>query len=495
MNESVNLCSEIESEASPPPPNLKRNHAPNRLINLEGIKEIVEPQLTPCPVCYNENRTVADGTKTGFKHNLVIECETCNKMDTTLRRKITRLKRLRMEDQSRKETTNIKTQLAIAQRKLQRLRTARLGKTKSEYESELNEEKKEIEMNIRAMFASFYVGTGSQDVASILTFLGLPGGHSWHNLFHKNSETVNRRIIELCEVVVEEGLKMEIRAEIEAKLKGKYTSVEIEKYIENFINDDPDIPDDILQIGISVSYDMGWSKRSTGRVYDSLSGHGFMIGCSTGKVVAVAVRAKKCSKCSRANSNQTRVKNHICPINHSGSSGSMEATVALDLTTEIYTNSKGKVHIKELVSDDDSTMRSLLKHQTNHDKGKLSCEIPQPIFLADPSHRIKVMCKPFFKMVSNTKDPSKCKTIDALRIKKYLGCWIYKNRLLPLDQFVQKSRAPIEHLFNCHEWCDADWCWSKALTEKSHEAVKNRSTMVRLCHDFDSNFIYIIQFH
>ena len=114
------------------------------------------------------------------------------------------------------------------------------------------------------------------------------------------------------------------------------------------------------------------------------------------------------------------VKAHIFPINHSGYSGSMEAIVALDLTTEIHTNFKGKVYVRELVSDDDSIMISLLKHKTNHPKGKLSSDIPQPIFLADPSHRIKVICKPFFKIVSNTKDPSKCNTIDALQLKNML---------------------------------------------------------------------------
>jgi len=81
-------------------------------------------------------------------------------------------------------------------------------------------------------------------------------------------------------------------------------------------------------------------------------------------------------------------------------------------------------------------------------------------------------------MVSKTKDPSKCKTIDALRIKKYLGCYIYKSRNLPLDVFVKNSRAPIEQLFNCYEWCDSERCWAKAMTEKSHEATIARSTMV-----------------
>ena len=133
MNETVNLCSEIESEASPPPPKLNTTHAPNRLINLEGIKEIVEPQLIPCPVCSNDKRTVSDGTMNGFKHNLVIECERCNKVDTCLRREINRLKRLLLQDFSRNDATKIKTCLSNTKRKLRNLQTARIGKTNSEY--------------------------------------------------------------------------------------------------------------------------------------------------------------------------------------------------------------------------------------------------------------------------------------------------------------------------------------------------------------------------
>ena len=96
----------------------------------------------------------------------------------------------------------------------------------------------------------------------------------------------------------------------------------------------------------------------------------------------------------------------------------MEAKLALQLTVEMYETSNEKIKRQKLVSDDDSTMRSLLQHSSNHEKGQLPDKVPQPVFLADPSHRIKVMSKPFFKMVTNTKDPNKCKMIDALRIKK-----------------------------------------------------------------------------
>ena len=48
-------------------------------------------------------------------------------------------------------------------------------------------------------------------------------------------------------------------------------------------------------------FDMGWQKRATGRVYDSLSSHGYMIGCSTGKVISMGVLCKKYSTCHSNN--------------------------------------------------------------------------------------------------------------------------------------------------------------------------------------------------
>lgn len=67
-----------------------------------------------------------------------------------------------------------------------------------------------------------------------------------------------------------------------------------------------------------------------------------MIGCATANIVSVGIRATKCNICLRANSKDVRVKPHICPINHIGSSGRMEAKLALYLTVEIIQNQRGR---------------------------------------------------------------------------------------------------------------------------------------------------------
>ena len=61
-----------------------------------------------------------------------------------------------------------------------------------------------------------------------------------------------------------------------------------------------------------------------------------------------------------------------------------------------------------IVSDDDSTMRAVLKHPfkgargqvLKSPKGKLDEEIPKPSFLADPSHNVKVVAEHIFSMVN-----------------------------------------------------------------------------------------------
>ena len=170
-------------------------------------------------------------------------------------------------------------------------------------------------------------------------------------------------------------------------------------YKKNLLANNEFVPDEIDTIGIIVSYDIGWNQHATSRIYDSLSGHGYMIGCFTGCMISFDLKSN-CSKCAIANKYGNDPKSHYCTVNHTRSSGSMEVSLALDLTADLFNKTNGRIYLEKIVSDDDSTMRSLLKHNTLHDKGKLLLNIPQPLFLADPSHCIKVISKPIFKIVT-----------------------------------------------------------------------------------------------
>ena len=119
---------------------------------------------------------------------------------------------------------------------------------------------------------------------------------------------------------------------------------------------------------------------------------------------------------------------HEFPKNFEGSSKSMEASAILKMVEDAFYNRF--IIIDVIVSDDDSTMRAVLKHPSKSDrghvlkssKGKLHTDIPEPSFLADPSQRVKVVAKQIFSIVNESRDlRCGCAKADALRLKKRLG--------------------------------------------------------------------------
>ena len=94
------------------------------------------------------------------------------------------------------------------------------------------------------------------------------------------------------------------------------------------------LPGYFLPIGISVSYDISWQKRSRGRVFDSLSGHVF-VGCLPGATISKGVLQKHCSFCTTCIQQNLDIPKYDCNINHNGSSGSMETILILQLINEL----------------------------------------------------------------------------------------------------------------------------------------------------------------
>lgn len=66
-------------------------------------------------------------------------------------------------------------------------------------------------------------------------------------------------------------------------------------------------------IGLDVSYDMGWQKKSSGKRYDSLLGHRFLIGLHTNQIIGMIVYSKVCSICDTTKT--PPIPSHECPKN------------------------------------------------------------------------------------------------------------------------------------------------------------------------------------
>ena len=88
----------------------------------------------------------------------------------------------------------------------------------------------------------------------------------------------------------------------------------------------------------------------------------------------------------------------------------MEASAILKMVEDAFLNRFFVIDI--IVSDDDSTMRAVLKHASKgsrgqvlkSSKGKLHTDIPEPSFLADTSHRVKIVAKHIFSIVNESRD-------------------------------------------------------------------------------------------
>lgn len=117
--------------------------------------------------------------------------------------------------------------------------------------------------------------------------------------------------------------------------------------------------------------------------------------------------------------------------------------------------------MRNIVSEDDSPIRALLIYYYNHPRGKLNVEIHEPGWLADLSHRTKVVAKPVFALATVSKIKSSCTNVDVIRMKKYHDYILKTNRMKTIAEIKVASKAVIEHLFNNHDYCDFRWCRPK----------------------------------
>ena len=182
-------------------------------------------------------------------------------------------------------------------------------------------------------------------------------------------------------------------------------------------------------------------------------------------IASAIITTEECSICSYNEAQGKKPPSYDCPRNYSGSSKAMKSDAALNLYENLFYDSKKKFVLKSIVSDDDSTMRALLKHPKNHKRGKLNPEIPEPTWLADPSHRTKVVAKYIFALATLPKSKSTCTKIDAIRVKKYFGYMLKTNRDRTIPEIKIASLAVIEHLFDNHQYCNSRWYRPKRILD------------------------------
>eukprot|EP00957_Ditylum_brightwellii_P211436 15366166-Ditylum_brightwellii.AAC.1 len=99
------------------------------------------------------------------------------------------------------------------------------------------------------------------------------------------------------------------------------------------------------------------------------------------------------------------------------------------------------------------------------DTGKLPFVVPKPTWLAEPTHRTKDVASYFFFLKSKGKGESCIGAANCLCIESYWGFMVKQNKTKTLDEFELAALAPLEYLFDNHEYC-REWCKCKTKTNE-----------------------------
>jgi hypothetical protein len=347
-------------------------------------------------------------------------------------------------------------------------------------------------VNVLYVLGCISVGDGHTEAGRMLGLLGLPNDSTMMNRsFGMIEDRIGPFIRKHSNKIIMENL------EAEAKLSMN----EFDFNIWNMWRKDETlgpIPIDRMP-QIDASYDMAWQQKGSGHVYNSQSGHGSLFGRYSRKLIGLVIKSKLsclCASAKKKDPDNEVVVEHRCWKNHDGSSGSMEASGALELVVEAF--EKHKVVIKRLCCDDDSSIRAdcqwsnadyLMnnktdvlpkvpiskgknkgKQQDRPDKGKLPAHVPEPLFVADPNHRRKGLTGELIKLDMAKMDVKLTMTrMDSTRIGKNFGYMARTLKQRDQSEFVDAAKACLDHHFDCHTYC-GDWCKRKDLSQEQQQA-------------------------
>ena len=114
------------------------------------------------------------------------------------------------------------------------------------------------------------------------------------------------------------------------------------------------------QVKLTVTYDMGWQKTSSGMRYDYSGRDAFIIGGRRKIIIVMVLYFKAFRKCYATEKIGEEPEEREYPKNFEGSTKIMEGSVILNVAEDALYNQFFIIDV--IVSNNDSTMRAVLKH-------------------------------------------------------------------------------------------------------------------------------------
>ena len=295
--------------------------------------------------------------------------------------------------------------------------------TTSEQHRTVTRGPKAYDTNTRLALASLDNGIGFSHVNSILTALEIP------SLTRSTYKKREREIGQATELVARESCeKMLIQESEMVKEKGV-------------------LADSDGLLPLSVSYDMGWSKR--GKAHNSLTGHGAIMGSVTGKALDYTTRNKFCRTCLSAKKDDDNPNPHDCRLNHTMSSKSMEPESAVEMFKRVPVQGDIPVKYAVFIGDDDCSTISRIREEVSYQVEKWS----------DTVHAKRTLVNHLYKLKSERSFP-RGESVLSNKVIEYFGkCFSYAiaQNAGNVDGLKQSIQLIVPHAFGVHENCK-EWC-------------------------------------
>ena len=341
--------------------------------------------------------------------------------------------------------------------------------------------------NILYLLGFLSCGDGGKEAERILGFLGMPNATTMEKKMWSGMES---SVAPAIKTLTEELLQENIAAAVEVFFSNKeHNGCSLFEQWEEGVK----LPEELWP-QLTVSADMGWQKRSSGRRHDSNSGHTFLCDKETRKPLALDVRSEICSVCSRNKTGQP-AREHECMINHTGSSGSVEPLATLEMVVKLFDDKK--VVPACLIIDDDSSIKAKLKWSnadwkiknntaaapkivnsndnlvSRPDHGRLPTHTPEPNFVADPNHRKKTLEGDLCRKLSVRKEEERCglTKVDIIRVVTNYARMMRKLPNVPKEDWLEAAKAVVEHHFDNHAHC-GKFCLRKVMSAEAKAASK-----------------------
>jgi hypothetical protein len=355
-------------------------------------------------------------------------------------------------------------------------------------------------VNVLYVIGFMSMGDGGTEAARLLGLLGLPNDTTMKS---RSFTIIENRIGPIIRTLGKEVILDNLIEEARLSMEASST-----QDVHDFNLWKTSLTDKSIKLSrakmpkIHGSYDMAWQQKGSGHQYNSLSGHGTLVGRWTRKVVGLLIKCKVCNACKawekKHQEDGVAILPHNCYKNHEGSSGSMESAALLEIVVQCY--DKFQVIVEMLCCDDDSSLRAdcqwsnadYLKNnntdvlpmipkrvgknkgelQPRPDKGKLPAHVPEPTFVADPNHRRKVLSGDLIKLdTACVKEKATMTRMDTTRITKNFGYMVRALKTKPQCKFIDAANAVLDHHFDVHNHCGA-WCPRKMETTAQRNASK-----------------------